>query len=49
MEVLFAAWDLWQLKSQDMRKSINLISPKKLVLPGWATASLEAEGLQMGE
>lgn len=34
MEVLFAAWNLWQVKSQDMRQSISLISPEKLVLLG---------------
>lgn len=34
LELLFAAWNLWQVKSQDTRESINLISPEKRVLLG---------------
>ena len=34
LELLFVAWNLWQVKSQDTRESINLISPEKRVLLG---------------
>lgn len=33
-ECLFAAWNLWQVKLQDVRESINFISAAKVVLLG---------------
>lgn len=33
-ECLFAVWNLWQAKLQDVRKSINLIFSAKVVLLG---------------
>lgn len=46
---LSAAWNWWQVKLQDMRESINLISSGKVILLGWEIVSLEKDGLKIKE